>query len=306
MSVNVGLPPAWLRTAVPIVKRLPRGRYRAIEWLCRGRRDRFIATFPVAGRPVEFICDLGDHIAREVCFTGMYEPQETALFRALVRPGMTVVDVGANWGYFTLLAAALVGSSGRVVALEPEPRLFAVLAENIRRNGLTHTTALACAVTDRESVLALDGFDAAQGNWGVSRVAQAHGAAPTQVSGRALDDLLDSQGVERVEMVKIDVEGHELSVLRGMSDGLAAGQYRRLLVEWHPTLLPAAAIRHGLDLLQGCGYRGFWIDHSFAATRAAAYGGTPRLRPVARDASIDAWPHSLWLAPGEMAFGLQG
>ena len=60
-----------------------------------------------------FECDPRDAIAREVCFTGRYEPQETALVRTILRPGMSFVDVGANWGYFTLLAAWLEWSDSR-------------------------------------------------------------------------------------------------------------------------------------------------------------------------------------------------
>ena len=71
-----------------------------------------------------FECDLRDAISREVCFTGRYEPLETLLVQSTLRPGMTFVDVGANWGYFTLVASHLVGSSGLVVSLEPDPRLF--------------------------------------------------------------------------------------------------------------------------------------------------------------------------------------
>ena len=82
-----------------------------------------------------FICDVRDSLMREVCFTGMYEPQETLLAQQLLRRGMTVVDVGANWGYFTLLAAHLVGNRGRVLSLEPDPRMFRLLQQNVATTG---------------------------------------------------------------------------------------------------------------------------------------------------------------------------
>ena len=96
-----------------------------------------------------YACDLRDGIAREVFFTHGYAPQETALVRALLRPGHTFVDVGANWGYFTLLGAHLVGPHGRVVAFEPDPRLFRTLAWNLRANALSRVRALPLAAADR-------------------------------------------------------------------------------------------------------------------------------------------------------------
>src|SRR5438309_11327765 len=95
---KIGPTPRWVRLAVPLLRRLPAGRYRIMEWLCRNRPAVFLARMPSAAGQFSFRCDLGDLIAREVCFTGCYEPQETTLVQTILRPGMTFVDVGANWG----------------------------------------------------------------------------------------------------------------------------------------------------------------------------------------------------------------
>jgi FkbM family methyltransferase len=294
-------PPLWIRATRPLVRTMP-GRYRAIDWICRGRSDRFITDFhPGGSRALRFVCDLRDGIAREVCFVGRYGPQETRLLRALLRPDMTVIDVGANWGYFTLLAASLVGPRGRVVALEPEPRLFQLLDENVRLNDLSHVTAFRAAATDRSNVtLPLRIFDETSGNWGVSSISSGVGET-RDVDGRSLDELTMELGLEAIDLVKIDVEGHELAVLAGMAAGLAANRYRRLIIEWHPTIIPAphAAMQDAFAGLMTAGYRGWWIDHTLESTRAAAYGGPVNLYPVTTAASDDPWPHTLWLADGE-------
>src|SRR5437867_7825119 len=136
-----------------------------------------------------FRCDLRDSIAREVCFTGRYEPQETALVRAILRPGMTFLDVGANWGYFTLAAAHLVGETGRVVSLEPDPRLFAVLRANLADNRLGHVVALPVAAAEQPGWLTLAGYDEEDGNFGLSRLVTraATGARAFRVAARPLD-----------------------------------------------------------------------------------------------------------------------
>ena len=121
-------PPAWVTLSASAVRALPFGRYRAANFVGRFSRGPFRASLPADLGGYAFACDLRDSIAREVCFTGRYEPQETRLALAILRPGMTAVDAGANWGYFTLLSAHAVGPRGRVVALEPHPALSGLLA----------------------------------------------------------------------------------------------------------------------------------------------------------------------------------
>jgi FkbM family methyltransferase len=258
-----------------------------------------------------FRCDLRDAIAREVCFTGRYEPQETALVSTILSPGMTLVDVGANWGYFTLLAASLVGPTGRVLSLEPDPRLYAALTFNIKLNALATVTALPTAAAERRGVLTLAGFDETQDNWGLSRLVDptwvGAGGPRFDVAADSLDALLDEQEVDRVDLVKIDVEGAETIALRGMRRGLERQRYRHVILELHPTILAdlGDGARGVLDTLAGAGYRGWWIDHSPSTNRRVAYRRPtdPRrlLRPVdpGDDGSgcpRDAWPHMLWLA----------
>src|SRR5271154_3420748 len=92
--------PRWLSAAARIVKRLPRGRYRVMNALSRVVHvPAFAARFPRGGPGLIFECDLRNSLAREVYFTGQYEPQETILIEALLKPGDTFVDVGAHWGY---------------------------------------------------------------------------------------------------------------------------------------------------------------------------------------------------------------
>jgi FkbM family methyltransferase len=224
-----------------------------------------------------FLCDLRDSIAREVCFTGLYEPQETAVVRAVLKPGMTFVDVGANWGYFTLLAAHLVGRAGRVLSLEPDPRLFQTLIGNVAMNRLDQVRALQLAAADAPGLLSLAGFDERQGNFGLSRIvdkvvekgdihlfADSDGHAdvvapvPVPVPGpgkstgmgagmdgcrifsvaaRPLDHVLAEAGIDGIDLLKMDIEGAEGMALRGMQEILSRRRVRRLLLELHPSQL---------------------------------------------------------------------
>jgi FkbM family methyltransferase len=306
-------PPAWASWGARVVRRLPVARYRTMNWLCRLPAPAFVAGLPGSPLGLRFECDLRNALAREVFFTGRYEPQETALVRRMLGPGGTFVDVGAHWGFFSLLAAERVGPGGRIVAVEADPRIYRALERNFGLNPdvLGRATAVHAAAADAPGVLTLAGFDEAQANWGVSRVVDRPGpgdAATFEVRAEPLDALLDELGVGGVDLVKMDIEGAEALALKGMREGLAAARYRRLLIELHPAQLA----EHGvgapevIGVLLGAGYRGWTIDHSAAANRRAAYereaSGEGLLRPLDPDGPLDAWPHQLWAAPGAPPF----
>jgi FkbM family methyltransferase len=297
--------PAWARLAAPVVRRLPRGRFRAMNWLSRRPGPPFVARLHGSPRGLRFECDLRNALAREVFFTGRYEPQETSLVCRLLGPGGTFVDVGAHWGYFSLLAADAAGPAGRIVAVEADPRIHRTLARNFALNGLANAEAVHAAAAAEAGVLALDGFDEGQDNWGVSRVAGVAGSAGArfEVPARPVDALLDERGVGAVDLLKMDIEGAEGLALRGMAAGLRAGRYRRILIELHPAQIRALGgdASDATGLLLDAGYRGWVLDHSAASLRAVSYGRVPDevpLRPFDPAAPLDAWPHLLWEAPG--------
>ncbi|MBN1209557.1 MAG: FkbM family methyltransferase [Myxococcaceae bacterium] len=303
-----GAAPLWMKAAARIVRRLPLARYRAMNALATLApvRGPFVARLPASHQGLRFECDLRNGLAREVFFTGQYEPQETCLVRALLRPGDTFVDVGAHWGYFTLLAAEAVTRAGRVVAVEADPRIHRTLVANLALNPLPHVTALHVAAAAEEGTVKLEGYDEAQDNWGISRVRDAARASSRAftVPARPVDAMLDELGVGRVSLVKMDIEGAEVFALAGMRRGFQAHRYERLLLELHPPQLrehgrePAELTR----MLTEAGYQGWAVDHSPEATRRWAYARVlePRqlLRPLSPSAPLDEWPHVLWVAPG--------
>src|SRR5262249_37599273 len=159
----------WVRAAARVVRLLPFGRYRTLHWLPRST-GAFRMRLPQTLGGDKFRCDLKDSISREVCFTGRYEPQETALLPNFLAPGMSFVDVGAHWGYHSLLAAHLVGPTGRVLSLEPDPRCFAALQDNLNVNALQQVKAFRVAAADAVGRGVLAGYEERDGNYGVSKI----------------------------------------------------------------------------------------------------------------------------------------
>ena len=299
--------PRWVPLAAKFIRRLPIGRYRVMHGICRNPPPEFLISMPAEMGGYDFKCDLRDTISREVCFTGQYEPQETALVQSILRRGMTFVDVGANWGYFTLLAANLVGRKGRVLSLEPDPRHFKSLSANVARSELHQVTALQVAAADEAGTLSLAGYDERGGNYGVSRiVADSNDQKQLfRVAANSLDQLFEEHSVASVDLMKMDIEGGEAFAIKGLAKSLTSHRVKRLLLELHPAQIAehGSSVSEIVDSLQAAGYAGWTIDHSPITTRRVAYQKSllveDLLRPVDPSGSLDAWPHQLWLAPSQ-------
>lgn len=179
--------------------------------------------------PVAMPLDLGDYVQRRI-FYRCHEVPEMRLLRRLLRPGDAVTDVGANVGFYSLLAGALVGRGGRVHAFEPVPANRAALARNVANAGLTQVVVNAAAIGAAEGTLTLGLDHPDPSSRGVSGHYTA-GGARERVSAPVvrLDDYLEDHPRQR--LVKIDVEGGELDVIAGMSATLRAHPPDAILVE---------------------------------------------------------------------------
>lgn len=216
---------------------------------------------------------------------------------------MTFVDVGANWGLFTLVARGLVGHTGRVLALEPDPRLFNKLKANLERNQLRDVTILEVAAADIDATRLLVAHDHGGDNWGVSRLAERcpENEASFHVISRKLDTLLDENGLREVDLIKIDVEGAEDLVLCGMLSGLNSQRYKLILLELHPSRLAERSQEIGniTNLLLTNGYVGYGLNSADEGVRKAYYHPwlhfSEYIQPL--DSALDAAsPHTLWLS----------
>lgn len=175
--------------------------------------------------------DLSDYVQRMV-YLGTFERIETELLDTELKPGMTFVDVGANCGYFTYLAARNVGRTGHVLAVEPSPYVAGILESAIRENHLKNVTLARTALGPRSGELMLYVPPAEIANHAPSAIANP-GWTPLKVPVQRLDDLLDAQAIDRVDVLKIDVEGFEGEVIAGASASLSNGRIGAMLVEFN-------------------------------------------------------------------------
>lgn len=159
------------------------------------------------------------HIDRNIIAFGAHEPEMLEFLRPRLRRGQVCFDVGANLGQVTVHMAAAVGSSGRVYAFEPVPRIMARLECHVRANGLEDVVEY-CegAMSDREGTAVFSMPAAGFGNQGVGSLLGQSIPTPAQdlrVRTITLDGFVESRGIERIDLMKIDIQGAEPLLLEG-------------------------------------------------------------------------------------------
>lgn len=247
MNVSSGVQRGFSRVAAALSLRL--------AWVARipGARQAYALAhrlvFPggerrVVANGIPMWVDTRDRvIATHLLGGGVWEPSETAAFLAHARPGMCVFDVGANIGYYTLLAARAVGPSGRVFAFEPEPRNFELLTRNVAENGFTNVRLVNAAVSSTEGVMRLHLDDANFGahSFEAGSVRTSSGRS-VEVATVLLDGFADEARVfEAGVLVKVDVQGAEALVVAGGRRILELPGTTALMEVWPEALARAQA-----------------------------------------------------------------
>lgn len=180
------------------------------------------------------LLDLSDGgINRDLFLYGCREPECTKIFKAELSEGMTVVDIGANIGYYVLIESQLIGNSGRIYAIEPEPRNFKMLKRNVEMNSYTSRIKLYnMAISDKPG----------KSLFGIASTANAHRLF---VSGGGEDKAIEVQtatldkilGDVKIDVIRMDPEGGEWLIFKGMRRILRSNKPLKLFIEVHPKLI---------------------------------------------------------------------
>lgn len=201
--------------------------------------------------------DLADPEQLKVYFYGHYhERYEAALVQRLLKEDDVFWDIGANVGYFTLVAATALANRGQIIAFEPGKNAYARLTENLSLNAYLNIKTFPVAVTDREgeAVLHLSGdiADSSASLYPAGQTQARHEVCRTV----ALDHFLEAEGLRPPDLIKLDAEGAELAVLKG-AQGLISATPPLLLMEMEEkNLLAAGASKSAIQaFLKDYGYR---------------------------------------------------
>jgi FkbM family methyltransferase len=200
---------------------------------------------------VDLIADPRKPLGKSLLNTGIYDIAVSEVLARLIKPGDTVVDAGANLGYMTVLAATVAGPSGRVISFEPHPALSEVLLRNVA-NARTHYQ-LAKVDLHTAALGEIEGYadliipPEMDSNEGLAYIAPAGATEGDQAIRVRLETLDSVLGEAHIEVMKLEVEGHELAVLRGASKALEGRRIKHIVFEDHEGDGSDTA-RHLLDL----------------------------------------------------------
>lgn len=237
-------------------------------------------------------------VERKMHYSGLYEPWLTFAFKRIIRPGDTVIDAGANIGYFSLLAAKCVGKTGAVHAFEPIPDTFARLSENVALNTYSNITLNRIALAEQPGELEFEVPQEAGTNLSLDRLATSvitGQGKRLRVQASTLDEHVARNGIGSIKFAKFDIEGGEVSAVKGMQAVLSARQIAYLICEVNVPLLeqqglPPSALR---DAFATHGYEAYYFDR-LGGRRRPVY---VNFIPVSQLSQPDVFGEYLFVAP---------
>jgi FkbM family methyltransferase len=217
-------------------------------------------------------CDVSDLIQTYIYYFGIWEPNLTAFISRRLKSGDYFIDVGANIGYFSLLASRLVGPNGKVIAIEASPRIYDELLCNIQQNSITNIRSVNVAASNIRGTTKI--YAGTRNNQGATTIMSQLGQ---EVEGEVLkipfDEIVDLEELTSARVIKIDIEGAELPVLERI---FALTDILRKDVEIVVELDPPSIEEHGSsvdDILKRFLVAGFFcykVDNAFAMRRYLA------------------------------------
>jgi FkbM family methyltransferase len=212
-----------------------------------------------------------DLIGRVLAISGVWEPNVTAAFERALAPGDICLDVGAHIGYYTLLAAKRVGPRGHVYAFEPHPASFRRLCRNVELNGLENVIAVERAVGPEDGRAVL--YEGPEWNSGLATLF-AELAAKSSPPGREVlvevgpvTSVVPEADLRRVRVIKIDVEWHEVAVLRSLQPVFELAGPLSVFVEWTPHRSAPEAAADLRDLCDAQGFSIFRLPSGYSVER---------------------------------------
>ncbi len=182
----------------------------------------------------------------------LYDREEIKYLRGNLYEGDVFLDIGANIGFYSLVASRIVGQAGRVVSIEADPQIYGQLVKNITINKTENIKAVNLGVSDKDEILMLGVCTI--GNRGGSSFLR-EGNEKIEVQCRSLTDIVLSAGIEKIKAIKIDIEGFEYRVLKRFFDKASETLYPEIVIIEHIPMLDKDAGGSSIQLLVDNDYK---------------------------------------------------
>jgi FkbM family methyltransferase len=267
--LRLGKPFVWTRIVEPY-----------LAWQPHPFRARTSFGFHLEG-------DSQDLIQQWVYYFGVWEPSLTTFVRRRLRLGDTCVDVGANIGYYALLASKQVGPSGRVVAIEASPAIYRSLERNVGSNPAANVRMVNAAAYGRRAVVRL--YRGNAHNCGeTTMLVQDAGTFECDVDAFPLQDLLTPTELQSARLIKIDTEGAEHAILSGFESFDRLRSDAEFVVEVHPSYLErrGESLDAVLRVMETAGFAAYVLDEEFWGP-GFLRGDRPYRAPSRLDGAVD-------------------
>ena len=226
-----------------------------MHYLC----PKNIVVEEIFGYRVEL--DLSDWVQRNI-FLGSFYKDDKRIIEKILKQGMTFVDIGANIGYFSLLASSLVGDKGLVIAFEPNFKTYSNFKKTIENNSIKNIKLYDCALGDwvGNALLYPNHEDKNNATATLVNVGQKEGY---EIKVNTLDNIIEKLDLKKIDYLKIDVDGYEPNVLKGASNALKSKIIKNIQLEFGCYLLKANnySSKQLYKTILGYGYKDIELEY---------------------------------------------
>lgn len=236
----------------------------------------------------KILCTISNALHARLYFFGLWEPVTSSYILSRLKSGDIFIDIGANVGYYSLLASRCVGPAGHVFAYEASPSVFRRLQENLALNHVNNVTARNVAITDRRREVPIYVNEGRLGESTILADIAKRIEAPREatIPGYPLGDVLDDETIRAARFIKIDVEGAEWLVVKGIQNIIPhLSDHAEIVIEINAKSAGAlgGSAQQLLALFTKAGFSVFQIDNSYELgpyirrekTRPRPYDGKP-------------------------------
>jgi FkbM family methyltransferase len=212
-------------------------------------------------------CKWGLNVSTFECLTGNYEPETETVFIKHINKNNIVYDIGANVGYFTLLASNLIGKNGKVYSFEPLKKNIAILSKHIKLNSALNVTIYDFAISDINKQITFTDSENTSANTYIHSSSMFKLSPTTQVQARSLDDLIYNNKLLPPDFIKIDIEGAEFDALKGAE---------KLIKKYQPIIYISTHENHLKGVEESC--KNFLSNLNYDVTLLSINNITPGIK----------------------------